>query len=431
MSAGLIRGNAFQIPLADDSVDLIVTSPPYWALRAYEDEGDQYEGQIGAEPTPQDFLDALWAVTKECQRVIRPSGSIFVNLGDKMAGSGGHHNAAIATPGNKHSKPGAVIVGFAERRNAPSRYNKSAEFETGTVRNKSLMGFPWRYALGCVDGRAGDQLILRAEIVWWKRNGLPESVEDRVARKHEQIFHFTKAGRYYSAIDEIRDEYETLNRKGKRSSYRPGSASGSVDAEGAHQAKSDAGLPLNALGRTPGSVWDMPTEGLVIADSIREAYGLPDHFAAFPAELPRKVILAFSPPGYCLECGEARRPEVEIEDTGIRPGGGHTYQAMREAGAKDTNLGDASPKIRRLVGYLCGCRTPTAPTRPAVVFDPFCGSGTVPMVARGLGRFGVGMDLSASYLRLSRWRVFQSGHVAKAIARTNGERQGSLDFVTT
>ena len=81
----LIRGDATALPLADDSVDLCVTSPPYFSLRQYTDGGEAYEGQIGSEATPQEFLEALWAVTAECRRVLKPSGSMWVNLGDKMA----------------------------------------------------------------------------------------------------------------------------------------------------------------------------------------------------------------------------------------------------------------------------------------------------------------------------------------------------------
>lgn len=60
----LVRGNAIALPLADESVDLIVTSPPYFALRSYTDGGEHYDGQIGSEPTPQDFLEALWATAR-------------------------------------------------------------------------------------------------------------------------------------------------------------------------------------------------------------------------------------------------------------------------------------------------------------------------------------------------------------------------------
>jgi len=93
MSAALVRSDATAIPLGDNTVDLIVTSPPYFALRSYQDGGEHYGGQIGSEATPTAFLEALWAVTAECWRVLKPSGSLFVNLGDKYAGSNGASGA--------------------------------------------------------------------------------------------------------------------------------------------------------------------------------------------------------------------------------------------------------------------------------------------------------------------------------------------------
>ena len=82
--------------------------------------------------------------------------------------------------------------------------------------------------------------------------------------------------------------------------------------------------------------------------------------------------------------------------------------------------------LATITGYACACPDTTAPSTPGVVLDPFAGTGTVPMVARALGRTGIGVDLSADYLRLASWRVFESGHASKTVARTNGERQGLL-----
>ena len=79
-----------------------------------------------------------------------------------------------------------------------------------------------------------------------------------------------------------------------------------------------------------------------------------------------------------------------------------------------------------ITGFACACSDTSAPSTPGVVLDPFVGTGTVPMVARALGRTGIGVDLSADYLRLANWRVFHSGHAAKTMQRTNAERQGSL-----
>ena len=81
--------------------------------------------------------------------------------------------------------------------------------------------------------------------------------------------------------------------------------------------------------------------------------------------------------------------------------------------------------VATITGYACQCPEPDAPTRPAVVLDPFGGTGTTAMVARALGRYPVHMDLSADYLRLAQWRIYESGHAAKTVTRTNGERRGA------
>lgn len=85
MTTIVARGNALHIPMRDRSVDCIVTSPPYFALRDYKDGGVTYDGQLGAEPSPAEFLESLWAFTSDCWRVLKPGGSLFVNLDDKYA----------------------------------------------------------------------------------------------------------------------------------------------------------------------------------------------------------------------------------------------------------------------------------------------------------------------------------------------------------
>lgn len=233
----LYKANALDLPLADDSVDLVVTSPPYFGLRSYQDGGDHYDGQIGAEATPAEFVDALIAATREMVRVTKPSGSIWVNLGDKYASSGGHGSQG-GTSQRRGRKSADEWVGRSER-------------NTTGVQTKSLVGIPWRYALRCIDDLG---LILRAEVVWSKPNGLPESVKDRVRRSHETWFHFTLEPRYFSGVDDVRDTTPT--------------------------------------GRIPGSVWNVATEPLRVPDEL----GI-NHFAAFPTEWPRRIIRGWSPEG--------------------------------------------------------------------------------------------------------------------------------------
>jgi DNA modification methylase len=403
----LIRGDATVIPLADDSVDLVVTSPPYFALRSYQDGDEHYDGQIGSEASPQEFLEALWAATVEMVRVVKPSGSIFVNLGDKYAGSNAQQSGASQLQGGSYNPDGT-------RSKAPK---KGGYIPRTSVRTKSLMGMPWRYAIGCIDDLG---LILRSEIVWSKPNGLPESVTDRVRRSHEQWFHFTLEPRYFSAIDEIREHHKEPER----------STGASVSMGATDYGKGDPGVntaftgqmprAYNPLGKLPGSVWSIPSEPLQIPDQL----GV-DHFAAFPQEWPRRLILGWCPQEVCSECGQGRAPVVEKDYAGVVstiPGGTSTEGRHRSTQGIDQDVAT----VATITGYACACPDNSAPSTPGVVLDPFVGTGTVPMVARALGRTGIGVDLSADYLRLADWRVFESGHAAKTMRRTNAERQGSL-----
>lgn len=433
-TAEVIHGNALDLPIEDGTIDAVITSPPYFALRSYRDGDEHYGGQIGSEATPQEFLEALWAATREMVRVVKPGGSIFVNLGDKYAGSGGHNNAGLGTGnlgddrmrsstlsgGKKRAlaahKDGDVL---AARRNAPDRYNQ----DSGGIPAKSLMGLPWRYALGCIDQLG---LILRAEIIWSKPNGLPESVTDRVRRSHETWFHLTKQGRYYAAVDEIREAHRTNSFVSKADRHRYVDA-----AAGAINGGTDGKEGQHPLGALPGSVWTVASEPLIIPEAVQAHYQLPDHFAAFPQEWPRRLILGWTPPGICTKCGEGRRPVVDKQLAGVwhdKPDADSRYLGERDShqhnlyGVK-TTFGSTEATI---TGYACLCDVPLAPTTPARVLDPFGGTGTVAMVARALGRHGISVDLSADYCRLARWRIFQSGHAAKTWDRTNGERQGVM-----
>ena len=391
-TATVIRANSRSLPLADNSVDLVITSPPYFALRSYQDGGEHYEGQIGDEATPTEFVDALLEVTAECARVLKPSGSIFVNLGDKYVadnrGSGGDAKRGAS----KHAPRGPL------------------GFITGGMRQKSLMGLPWRYALRCIDDLG---LILRAEVIWSKPNGLPESVTDRVRRSHEQWFHFTLEPRYFSAVDEIREAH-----------IGPALA----DARGRNQrgftgAPTNEGMAGNHLGKLPGSVWTVPTEPLRVPDHL----GV-DHFAAFPTEWPRRIIQGWSPAGVCVACGEGRRPVSEKVANGKDRSG---PQARRVVGYLPVDRSDWQENVQRVItGHSCACPEPTAPTTPAVVLDPFGGTGTTAMVAKALGRHCITVDMSADYCRLAEWRTNDRDQLAKVLGIAKVEQQdaGQLDL---
>jgi DNA modification methylase len=232
----LIRADALCVPLKTNSVDLVVTSPPYFNIRKYKDNGEDLLGQIGLEDSIHEYLESLWAVTEECIRILKPNGNLFVNMGDKYI-------------------------------------------------NKSLAGLPWRYANGCVDSLG---LLLRSEIVWSKTNPMPEPVSDRVKRSHESWFHLSLQKDHYANMDDIREEYaeDTARRYslGFRSDLKDERLSTRVDLSGKYS--------TNPLGKIPGSVWEIPTESLHIPKEIDAK-----HYAAFPSEFPRRIILGWSPPG--------------------------------------------------------------------------------------------------------------------------------------
>lgn len=291
----IVRGDAFAIPLRDESVDLIVTSPPYFGQRSYRDGGEHYDGQIGSEPHPQAFLEALWAVTAECWRVLKPTGSMFVNLGDKRSGSGapgttsGFEKRGMAPdsrvlPSRSHTSGSAVGSTLEGTKQQGARSGLTAYPKAAFGRSKSKQLLPHRYAIGCEDGLAdpdGIGWIMRQDLVWAKPNGMPESVRDRTRDAHEYWFHLCKLGDYYADIDEIRGAVSDYSRPNRVIRTRaPGQRGRSFDDT------------VNPAGALPSSVWSISTQPL----SVPEHLGI-EHFAAFPPEWPRRLILAFCPPG--------------------------------------------------------------------------------------------------------------------------------------
>lgn len=443
-TAQIIQGNALNLPLPDSSVDLICTSPPYFGLRSYQDTPQlcdrckqligqlppygndygrnlkeawpdwdahvaefhkpiHYAGQIGSEATPAEFLDALLAATREMVRVLKPSGSIFVNLGDKYAGStiGGQTTSGL------HSKDG-TDPGSAERqqRRIAKIAGQRIQTDFGGIPTKSLMGIPWRYAIACIDQLG---LILRAEIIWNKPNGLPESVTDRVRRSHEQWFHLVKQPRYYSAVDEIREPH--LNTGGGRGQYDT-SASAAMTGTGMPKHVSLAMTNGNPLGKLPGSVWTIPTQPL----SVPPELGV-DHFAAYPMEWPRRIIQGWTPNGICTACGEGRRPVTQVtRQKRSNTLNGYSIKNADERGLSQTSMLRSNEiPTTTITGYVCGCPTLDAPTTPSVILDPFGGTGTTALVAKALGRTGITIDLSADYCRLAEWRCNDPRQLADAL----------------
>ena len=248
--------------LPDASLDCVVTSPPYFRLRDYG-----IDGQIGLETHIDAWVRELRAVLAEAGRVLKPTGSLWLNLGDAYS----RRTADGAPP-------------------------------------KSLLLGPERIALDLL----ADGWTIRNKVIWAKTNPMPASVKDRLACTWEVIYFATRARRYHFDLDSIRiphrsTRHPTSGRTGKRG--RPawaGPLAGDHSGLGNLQAQGRSGHPL---GKNPGDLWRLPTAGYKGA-----------HFATFPQRLIERPILATCPEKVCTRCGEPweRQPHRQLGSVAIR-----------------------------------------------------------------------------------------------------------------
>jgi DNA modification methylase len=364
--------------LPSESVQCVVTSPPYWALRSYGTEaqvwggdpehehewseiavgqpgsyGEQransmpnkaypderpirrtgdcpcgaWRGELGHEPTPQMFVQHLVDVFREVRGVLKSDGCCFVNIGDGYAGSGKGPSSANGLS-KQHTNVGSLIGPTPSSRANRPRNGLSGGTQTidesygaptsGGPKAKDLVLIPERFALAMQD----DGWYVRSRIAWCKRAPMPESVRDRPTNAWEHIWMLTKSARYFWDADAVREDYARV--------WNPDAPNGKTLGPGSDYTVQQ-GQPTGHVRQmkpiTPSSGRNMWSYWLLSPDPEPLA-----HFATFPREIPRRCIAA----------------------------------ATRE--------GDT-------------------------VLDPFVGSGTTTMVARSMLRRSIGIDLSEEYLR--------------------------------
>lgn len=258
--------------MPDNYLDCVITSPPYWQLRDYG-----YPEQWGLEPTFNEYLDHLWELMDEIYRVLKPNGTCWVNLGDTYVSS-----TSERKPDKMKGVNGCVAQGTADSNPTSGRGDKNRTLYSQGFKMKCLLLIPHRFAIGCIDRG----WIVRNDIVWAKRNGMPESVTDRFSKKHEYFFFMVKSEKYYFDLDAVRSKHIHANDKrndGERHIYKEG-----VKSLNNYMLATNA-VSFNPLGKNPGSVsdfWDIPTK-----PSSNE------HYAAYNDELIKKPILAGCPEG--------------------------------------------------------------------------------------------------------------------------------------
>jgi len=367
--------------LPDESIDFCMTSPPYWALRDYG-----IHGQLGLEPDFREYISKLLRIFDELKRVLKRTGSFYLNMGDTYSGGGSHSKlGGIETWGKQ----------FCMKEGFPDKSPQASI--TDVIPAKCMIGIPWRVALALID-RAW---ILRNDITWYRPNAMPSSVKDRLSNTYEHIFHFVKSKKYYYNLDAIRvphkfpakpfnirvrdaqkgrlkekwgplahaseREVKAYDEKNySRSKYSPHEPRhfqllSMGIGNGGHTGKTVR--HDHPLGKNPGDLWEINSKPHPFA-----------HFVVYPEEICISPILSSCPEKVCVKCGAPRLSKV----------------------------------------HSCKCNNVF---RPGIVLDMFAGSGTTLVVAKKLKRDFIGIELNPEYGRIAKQRLAGTTHNPETCGR--------------
>ncbi len=384
--------------IEDGSVDLVLTSPPFLALRSYlpADHPDKHR-EIGSEPDPASFLATLLGLTAEFRRVLAPHGSICVELGDTYSGSGGaggdyaaggvregqgafdgsarrtrQHNMAQGYSGGRHGnttkEPGEIP------------YNGGP----GWPLAKSLCGIPHLFHLSLAYGRnllTGEPCEpwrVRNVVAWCRPNPPVGALGDKFRPATSYMTIACPSGSRYFDLDAVRTPHVTADAVTRpRANYKR------FDGDSGESSNSGG----NPAGAPPLDWWEIPTTPYAGS-----------HYAVWPPALLERPIKSMVPSKVCRTCGEPSRRIVEpTEYATERVASGRPSESLGGGHRADRPV--SSPAT---VGWTdCGHDD----WRPGIVLDPFGGSGTTLAVATGRGHHAIGIDLDPRNVELARDRV--------------------------
>lgn len=261
----ILEGDCLNVlkTLPSNYIDCVITSPPYWRLRDYN-----HKNQLGLEETPEEFINKLCDIFDEIYRVLKDTGTVFINIGDSYSKSN-----TISPKGKR---------GFSQEKNQIINKNKCV------ARKKSLVGIPAMFQLEMI--RRG--WILRNKIIWNKTNIMPESVKDRFTNDYEEIFFFTKSEKYFfnKLYEPFSEKTLTAFKDGKVPTTHSYLKAG-ISKSGMRENKEWLATVSNK-GRNMRTVWRIGNTG------TKEA-----HFSTFPQEIVRRCIESGCPSnGIVLDC---------------------------------------------------------------------------------------------------------------------------------
>jgi DNA modification methylase len=263
---GDVRETLRQIP--SGTVQMCVTSPPYWGLRSYlpKDHPDKAR-EIGQEKSPEAYVETMVGVLREVKRCLHDSGTLWLNVGDSYNGSCGTGGATAKQSTNAGS------------------FHEGGIKDAPGLKPKDLCGIPWRLVLAL----QADGWYWRSCIVWHKRSCMPESVTDRPTNSWEPIFLLAKSQRYFYDAEAVKEKQADASEErarygwnGRTDDGSNGARTGSSFKRMAESGEGMATIPADGM-RNQRNVWSLSPE------PYSEA-----HFATFPTEIPKRAILAGS-----------------------------------------------------------------------------------------------------------------------------------------
>lgn len=459
--ASFYLGDARNLDVPDESVDLIFTSPPYYGKRWYGEEvitvsggdpecshvwGDElpphhpgqveqtkwknaeaagkgqtapsgqycslcgcWRGSLGLEPTWQLYIEHLCECAREWWKKLKPTGSLVINIGDTFAT---HTSKRSAQFGGDIEDEANLI--FTQAR-PPQNYPE-----------KMKLGIPWRLRFALNDMG----WVSRGDWVWYKgkeypdgtisKVAMPESVKDRMSASYEMVFHFVKSRgnrceRYFYDLDAIRQPHRDSGRIALPSSRGQTDWAANAPLNQPQMSSGPNGVGQYPAGANPGDVWIIQPEPFKLK-----------HYAVWPSELCERVIKVACPKEVCPKCGKPRERITNRESIELRPKSG---SIRGHSPSSRVYLGQAQRGCRSVtidtIGWSdCGCGEGFV---PGVILDPFCGgSGRAARMARKLGRRFIGVDLKSTYLEMSRECYLQGETKEIQEQQELGAKQGVL-----
>jgi DNA modification methylase len=352
--------------LQSRSVDMCVTSPPYYKQRDYG-----FNTQIGLEDTPEVYIEKLVLIFNEVNRVLKPHGTLWLNIGDTYAGKYTGINDYIA----------------AKDSDQDPKFKK--HIITKNLKPKDLIGIPWLLALAL----RNSGWYLRCDIIWSKRNPMPESIKDRPTKAHEYLFLLSKRKHYYYDAEATKTQSKVPDdNRGSRSKHirKPGEYINGIRNDGTYEKANDR------------SIWETSTEASKYL-----------HFATFPQALVQKCIIAGSSEyGCCTDCGKPYTRSVTsklidtLKATKKVVVDQRDHDKTNTSRSKNwTNDGYKPGMIRqtKTTGWSATCNC-NAEIQPAIILDPFSGTGTTAIVATKLYRNFIAIEGKAQYNDIAKER---------------------------